>query len=76
MVETRNITDLYMIVLASLSNNEKLELITKLSNSMRDDTDKKRKRPNLRTCFKSDWSDMDADSLRDHDYHGRIVESW
>ena len=66
MVGTRSITDMYMVVLASLSNSDKLDLIAKLSNSMRDDSDKKRKRPNLRSCFKGDWSDVDVDSLRNH----------
>ena len=67
MIGTRSITDMYMVVLASLSNSDKLDLIAKLSNSMRDDADKKRMRPNLRTCFKGDWSNIDADSLRSHD---------
>ena len=65
-----------MVVLSSLSNSDKLELIARLSNSMREDADKKRMRPNLRTCFKGDWSDIDADSLRNHEYHGRTVDSW
>ncbi len=64
---------MYMVVLSSLSNSDKLDLISKLSNSMRDGADKKRLRP---TCFKGDWSDVDTDSLRNHDYHGRTVESW
>ena len=76
MIGTRSFTDMYMVILASLSNSDKLDLIAKLSNSMRDDADKKRTRPNLRTCFKGDWSGVDADSLRNHDYHGRTVESW
>lgn len=76
MISTRNITDMYMVVLTSLSNNDKLDLIAKLSNSMREGADKKRSRPNLRTCFKGDWTDVDADSLRDREYHGRTVESW
>ena len=76
MIGTKSITDMYMVVLSSLSNSEKLDLIAKLSNSMRDDTDKKRMRPNLRSCFKGNWSDVDADSLRNPDYHGRTVESW
>ena len=76
MMVSRSITDMYMVVLASLSNSDKLDLIAKLSNSMRDDADKKRMRPNLRTCFKGDWSNIDADSLRCHDYHGRTVETW
>ena len=63
MIDTRSITDMYMVVLASLSNSDKLDLIAKLSNSMRDEADKKRMRPNLRTCFKGDWSNIDADNL-------------
>lgn len=76
MIGTRNITDMYMVVLASLSNNDKLDLIAKLSSSMREGADQKRARPNLRTCFKGDWSDVDADSLRNHKYHGRTIENW
>ena len=76
MIGTRSITDMYMVVLSSLSNSDKLDLIAKLSNSMRNDADKKRIRPNLRTCFKGDWSEIDADSLRNDEYHGRMVESW
>ena len=76
MIVTRNSIDTYMVVLSSLSNSDKLELIARLSNSMREDADKKRMRPNLRTCFKGDWSDIDADSLRNHEYHGRTVDSW
>lgn len=76
MEATRSITDMYMVVLASLSNSDKLDLIAKLSNSMRDGADTKRIRPNILTCFKGDWTDVDADSLRDHDYNGRTVESW
>lgn len=76
MIGTKSITDMYMVVLSSLSNSEKLDLIAKLSNSMRDDADKKLMRPNLRSCFKGNWSDVDADSLRNPDYYGRTVESW
>ena len=76
MIATRNSIDMYMVVLSSLSNSDKLELIARLSNSMREDADKKRMRPNLRTCFKGDWSGIDADSLRNHEYHGRAVDSW
>ena len=76
MKETLSITELYMMVLTSLSNSDKLDLISRLSDSMRDDVKENRIRPNLRTCFKGDWSDIDADSLRNHEYHGRTVESW
>ena len=76
MIATRNSIDMYMVVLSSLSNSDKLELIARLSNSMRADADKKRMCPNLRTCFKGDWSGIDADSLRNHEYHGRTVDCW
>ena len=75
MIGTRNIADIYMVVLTSLSNSDKLDLIVKLSSSMRDGADKKRMRPNLRTCFKGDWTNVDANSLRYCEYQGRIVES-
>ena len=75
MIVTRNITDMYMVVLASLSNSDMLDLISKLSNSMREGADRKRMRPDLRTCFKGDWNDVDADSLRNHEYHGRTIEN-
>ena len=67
MIESRSITDMYMVVLSSLSNSEKLDLISKLSASMRNDADTKRTRPNLRTCFKGEWSNVDAEELRNHD---------
>lgn len=76
MVGTRSITDMYMVILASLSNSDKLDLIAKLSNSIRNSADTNRTRPNLRTCFKGDWSNVDAEALRNHEYHGRIVDSW
>ena len=76
MIGARSITDMYMVILASLSNSDKLDLIAKLSNSMRNDAEKKRTRPNLRTCFKGDWSTIKAEELRNHDYHGRTVDSW
>ena len=64
MVGTRSVADTYMIVLSNLSNNDKLELITRLSDSMRIGGGKVRKRPDLRSCFKGDWSAVDAESLR------------
>lgn len=76
MTRALSITDMYMVVLASLSNNDKLDLISKLSSSMREDSMPKRTRPNLRTCFKGDWSEVNADELRNHEYNGRIVENW
>ena len=76
MENTLSITEMYMMVLATLSNSDKLDLISRLSSSMRDEASMKRERPDLRTCLKGDWSGIDADSLRNHNYHGRTVESW
>ena len=75
MVGTISITDMYMHILASLSVRDKLDLISKLSDSMRHDANTKRTRPNLRTCFKGDWNNVDADELRNHEYHGRKIET-
>lgn len=76
MITARSITDMYMVVLASLSNSDKLDLIAKLSNSMREGAGQKRMRPDLRTCFKGNWNDINAESLRNHECHGRDVETW
>lgn len=76
MIGKLNISDIYMSVLASLSNKEKLDLISKLSASMRDETVGRRQHPNLRKCFSGEWSDVDAQELRNHEYHGRDIETW
>ena len=76
MVETVRLTDMYMTVLETLSVSDRLDLIVRLSNSLREDATPKKIRPNLRTCFSGDWSDITADELRNHDYHGRTLEKW
>lgn len=76
MVGTRSITDIYMSVLTSLSDDDKLDLISKLSASMRNEKATKRVRPDLRTCFCGDWTGMVAENLRDNEYRGRSVEEW
>lgn len=75
MFETTNITDMYMLILASLSPEDKLDLIAKLSESMKEKLTSY-KRPDLRTCFSGDWSNIDANALRNNEYYGRNVESW
>lgn len=75
MFETTSITDLYMLILASLSPDDKLDLIAKLSASMKDKSEVS-KRPDLSTCFSGDWSDIDATALRNNEYFGRNVENW
>lgn len=75
MFETTSITDLYMLILASLSPDDKLDLIAKLSASMKEKSDSP-KRPDISTCFSGDWSDIDATALRNDGYFGRSVENW
>lgn len=75
MFETTSITDMYMLILASLSPDEKLDLIAKLSASMKEKLASS-KRPDLRTCFSGDWSGIEANALRNNEYYGRNVESW
>jgi hypothetical protein len=68
-----NITDMYMSVLASLSVDNRLDLIAKLSDSIKKDEDKNTSMTDLRTVFCGQWSDM---PLRDESYHGREIMSW
>lgn len=74
MFETGNTIDMYMLVLASLSPDEKLDLIAKLSESLKKNSDTKISYPDLRTCFSGDWSNVDAKTLRENGYYGRNVE--
>ena len=75
MFETTSITDMYMLILASLSPDDKLDLIAKLSASMKEKAASS-KRPDLRTCFSGDWSNIDANALRNNEFFGRNVENW
>lgn len=76
MIGERKITDIYMTVLSSLSDDDKLDLISKLSESMRMKYTARRERPDIRTCFNGDWTGMVAEDLRDNEYHGRHVNEW
>lgn len=76
MLGTRSISDMYMTVLSSLSDEDKLDLISKLSDSIRLNSASKRVRPDLRTCFNGDWTGMVAEDFRDNEYHGRPVNEW
>lgn len=82
MINNLSITDMYMSVLISLSVDEKLDLISKLTDSIRN---------NKRTetiesvdpfeCYKGDWgnelsSQEYADFLRKSHTFNRTVEDW
>ena len=71
-----SLTDMYMSVLSTLSADDRLELITKLSNSIRKERQQIEVPTDLRTCFKADWSSVEASDLRDRDHFGRNIENW
>lgn len=66
-------TDMYMSVLASLSVDSRLDLIAKLSDSIRNDSGNAKKHKDLRTLFCGDWTSVPS---RDEMYHGREIMSW
>ena len=76
MTGSHSITDMYMTILSSLSDEDKLDLISKLSESIRMKRISNRVRPDLRTCFSGDWTGMVAEDMRNNDYHGRPVNEW
>ncbi|MBO4740701.1 MAG: hypothetical protein J5605_03535, partial [Bacteroidales bacterium] len=51
-----SLTDIYMSVLAGLSIDLRLDLIAKLSASIREDASNKAISGNLRTMFCGDWT--------------------
>ncbi len=55
MEQTARISDLYMPMLERLSDDDKLDIISKLITSMRQKTHKENNIPDLRTCFSGDW---------------------
>ncbi len=57
MLGNMSITDMYMSILTSLSVDEKLDLIAKLTNSIRDVHTKERniEIENPFACYKGDW---------------------
>ena len=69
MVKEISITDMYMSVLSSLTADEKLDLISKLSESLRK-TKKKKVAADPFACYKGDWDDNLPRTFT------RKVESW
>ena len=55
MIANLNVTDMYMSMLSSLSNDEKLDLITKLSESMRKKKSSPKRTMELFSRFNEDW---------------------
>lgn len=69
MVKEISTTDMYMSVLSSLTADEKLDLISKLSESLRK-TKKKKVAADPFACYKGDWDDNLPRTFT------RKVESW
>lgn len=69
-----NMTDMYMSVLALLSVSDRLDLIAKLSASIKNDSRKKPAKSDLLTMFHGDWNDVCE--LRDEQYFGRKITNW
>lgn len=55
MITNLSITDMYMSVLLSLSVDEKLDLIAKLSNSIREKKEESVPEKDPFACFGGDW---------------------
>ena len=78
-----SVIDMYMQVLSSLSDDEKLDLIEKLTNSLRQKRKKKIEKTDMSVfdCFHEDWggegsSEEVADALRKARHFEREVTSW
>lgn len=76
MITNLSITDMYMSVLSSLSIDDKLDLIAKLSNSIRNKKEVKTDEEDLFACFSGDWNDISAENLRESRTFTRTVDSW
>lgn len=71
-IPATSITDMYMSVLASLSVDDKLDLISKLSSSIKNNSQADfASVGDLRTFFCGEWGDVGE--LRDSVYTGREV---
>ena len=74
-IPTANIADIYMSVLASLSVKDRLDLIAKLSSSIKNTPQATSITiGDLRTMFCGEWGD--TGELRDSEYTGREVLNW
>ena len=57
MIKESSITDMYMNVLSSLTADEKLDLISKLSESLRKTKKEEKVAADPFACYKGDWED-------------------
>ncbi len=82
MIGTLRVSDVYMDMLGTLPNEEKLDLISKLLKSMKSAVAVKKEPKDIFARFSSDWGgDMSteeyADMLRSENVeNSRTVETW
>jgi len=82
MIGTLRTSDVYMDILGTLSNEDKLDLISKLLKSMKKAVKTKRETKDIFARFSNDWGgDMTteeyADMLRNENVENtRTVETW
>ena len=81
MITNLSVTDMYMSMLSSLSNDEKLDLITKLSESIRKNKSNPKRTKELFSRFNEDWGgnrtpEEIAEDLRNSRVFTREVEEW
>ena len=82
MIETLTVSDIYMDILGSLSNEDKLDIISKLVKSMKKAVKPTSKTKDVFAGFSSDWGgDMSteeyADLLRSENVENtRTVDAW
>ena len=82
MIGTINVNDVYMDLLGSLPNEDKIDLITRLVKSMKKTVSAKKEPKDIFACFSSDWGgDMSTedytDMLRSENVEEtRTVETW
>lgn len=81
MIRSTSVSDFYMPMLLNLSDDDKLDIIAKLTNTMRSSSKKKNSRPNLLNCFSGDWENEKsskevADELRASRYFEEKDITW
>ena len=64
-MRTFSIPDMYMPILSALSDDDKLDLIARLSETMRSRNRTKADKPDLRSCFSGDYPDKTSVALAD-----------
>lgn len=55
MEKTARVSDLYMPMLARLSDDDKLDIISRLVITIRNSSKAEKAKPDLRTCFSGEW---------------------